>query len=104
MYLLPNVVSNISQISVVMPYSVVSCLVMECIRNKGQTSAIGHILQMSGGLCSLITGPNNTTLLVDVLSSHDVICMLDTPTSRRNYVDMVCQWTKVSCSLIDFTK
>lgn len=101
--LLPNFVSNVPQISVVMPHSVVCCLVMECIRNKGQASAIGHILQMSGGLCSLMTSPYNTTLLVDVLSSHDVIGMLDTPASRRNYVDMVCQWTKVSCTFIDST-
>ncbi|KAI8577584.1 hypothetical protein K450DRAFT_251522 [Umbelopsis ramanniana AG] len=90
------IIEKLCTISVVMPYSVVSHLVMNCIRNRGQTTAIGHILQMSGGICSLITGPDNSTLLIDVLSSDEVIRMLETPTSRRNYVDLVCQWAKLS--------
>ncbi|KAI9281272.1 hypothetical protein BC943DRAFT_330053 [Umbelopsis sp. AD052] len=89
------IIEKLCTISIVMPYSVVSCLVMNCIRNRGQTTAIEHILQMSGGIGSLITGPDNSTLLIDVLSSDEVIYMLDTPTSCRNYVDLVCQWAKV---------
>jgi hypothetical protein len=78
-----------------MPYAVLSSLVTDCIHTRGQTSAIQHILQMSGGICSLKTKTENAGLLVKVLSSHEVIRLLDTPSARRNYVELVCQWAKV---------
>lgn len=73
-------------------------LVLGCIENKGQTSAVHLILQKLGDLCSLKAHSNEEPLLITVLNSQEVAESASSLHNRRNYTDLICQWTRVSCT------
>jgi hypothetical protein len=89
-------VSNIIQLSMVMPYAVLKRLVLGCLENKGQTTAVHSILQNLGGLCSLKAHADEEPLLINVLNSQEVAQCVSSLPSGRNYTDLICQWTMVS--------
>jgi hypothetical protein len=82
----------------VMPYAVLKRLVFGCIENKGQTTAVHLILQNLGNLCSLTPNSDEPPLLIIVLNSQELTASVSTLPSRHNYVDLVCQWSMVSCT------
>ncbi|KAG2183418.1 hypothetical protein INT43_006424 [Umbelopsis isabellina] len=90
-----TLIDSLCWLSMIMPYAVLKRLVLGCIDNKGQTSAVHSILQKLGELCSLKASSNEEPLLITVLNSQEVAESMSSLHNRRNYTDLICQWTMV---------